>query len=70
MFNIIRHQPFSPPGDLPDPGIEPRFPALQMDSLTCEPQGKPHRSSEKCKLKTLVKYHDVPIVVVQLLSCV
>ena len=25
--------PFPPPGDLPDPGIEPRSPALQADSL-------------------------------------
>ena len=24
---------FPPPGDLPDPGIEPPFPALQGDSL-------------------------------------
>ena len=30
--------PFS--GDLPDPGIEPRSPALQVDSLLAEPQGK------------------------------
>ena len=33
--------PFPPPGDLPDPGIEPRSPALQADSLTSEPPGKP-----------------------------
>ena len=25
--------PFPPPGDLPDPGIEPASPALQVDSL-------------------------------------
>ena len=25
--------PCTPPGDLPDPGIEPRSPALQVDSL-------------------------------------
>ena len=25
--------PFPPPGDLPDPGMEPSFPALQVDSL-------------------------------------
>ena len=25
--------PFPSPGDLPDPGIEPRSPALQVDSL-------------------------------------
>ena len=30
-----------PPGDLPYPGIEPRSPALQADSLPAEPQGKP-----------------------------
>ena len=28
-------------GDLPKPGIEPRSPALQADSLPVEPQGKP-----------------------------
>ena len=40
---------FLSPGDLPDSGIEPRsptpqeVPALQMDSLLTELQGKPHR---------------------------
>ena len=33
--------PFPSPGDLPDPGIEPRSPALQADALTSEPLGKP-----------------------------
>ena len=33
--------PFPSPGDLPDPGIEPRSPALQADSLPSEPPGKP-----------------------------
>ena len=32
---------FSSPGDLPDPGTEPRSPALHMDSLLSEPPGKP-----------------------------
>ena len=27
-----------PPGDLPNPGIEPRSPKLQVDSLPSEPQ--------------------------------
>ena len=36
--------PFSSPGDLPNSGIEPRFPALQADTLTSEPPGKPRRS--------------------------
>ena len=31
--------PFSSPGDLSDPGIEPRSPALQADSLPVEPPG-------------------------------
>ena len=35
--------PFPSPGDLPDPGIEPRSPALQSDALTSEPPGKPPR---------------------------
>ena len=32
--------PFPSPGDLPDPGIEPRSPALQADALLSEPPGK------------------------------
>ena len=30
---------FPSPGDLPDPGIEPRSPALPADSLPSEPPG-------------------------------
>ena len=30
-----------PPGDLPNPGIEPRSPTLEADSLPSEPTGKP-----------------------------
>ena len=33
--------PCLPPGDPPNPGIEPRFPALQVDSLPTESAGKP-----------------------------
>ena len=33
--------PFPSPGDLPNPGIEPRPPALQADSLRTELPGKP-----------------------------
>ena len=32
---------FASPGDLPNPVIEPRSPALQKNSLPAEPQGKP-----------------------------
>ena len=33
--------PFPSPGDLPNPGIEPRSPALQADAVLSEPLGKP-----------------------------
>ena len=33
--------PFPSQGDLPEPGIEPRSPALQADSLQTELSGKP-----------------------------
>ena len=33
--------PCPPPEDLLDPGIEPRSPTLQADSLSSEPSGKP-----------------------------
>ena len=33
--------PCPPPGDLPNPGFEPRSLALQGDSLQVESQGKP-----------------------------
>ena len=36
-------QHFPSPGDLPNPGIKPRSPALQVDSLLIEPQGKPFK---------------------------
>ena len=34
--------PFLSPGDLPNPGIDPGSPALQADTLTSEPPGKPY----------------------------
>ena len=37
--------PFPSPGDLPYPGIEPRFPALQADALLSELLGKADNSS-------------------------
>ena len=38
---ILEWVPFPSPGDLPDPGIEPRSPTLQADALTSAPPGKP-----------------------------
>ena len=45
--------PFPSPGDLPDPGIEPRSPALEAEALTSEPPGKP-----KIKLKAQCLDHN------------
>ena len=36
-----RGLPFLSPGGIPNPGIEPRSPALQADSLPFEPPRKP-----------------------------
>ena len=36
--------PFPSLGDLPDPGIKPRSPALQEDSLLSQPPGKPKKT--------------------------
>ena len=38
--------PFPPSGDLPNPGIEPMSSALQADSLSLAPPGKPHLKVE------------------------
>ena len=38
---IISAYPFPSPGDLTNPGVKPRFPALWADSLPGEPQGTP-----------------------------
>ena len=38
---ILEWVTFPSPGNLPNPGIKPRFPVLQADSLPAEPQGEP-----------------------------
>ena len=43
---ILEWLPFPPPGDLPNPGIKPSSPALQVDSLPTEPPGKPSVPSQ------------------------
>ena len=40
--------PFPSPGDLPNPGIQPRSPALQTESLPAEPPGKHMDPSHLC----------------------
>ena len=48
-------QPFPSPGDIPNPGIEPRSPALQADSLPDEPQGKPQKyTGPRLKMSVLL----------------
>ena len=39
--------PIPSPGDLPNPGIKPGFPALQVDSLPTELSGKPYQYKTK-----------------------
>ena len=46
--------PFPSPGDLPDPGIEARSPALQADTLPSEPPGKPQMICHPLKI---LSYH-------------
>jgi len=48
--------PFPSPGDLPDPGIKPRFPALHADSLPSEPPGKLDKDLYQSKA-TILQYN-------------
>ena len=45
---ILSGLPFSSPGDLSNPGIEPGSPELQADSLLTEPPGKLQNHTNKC----------------------
>ena len=45
-------QPFPSPGGLSNPGIEPKRPALQENSLPSEPQGKPYPYINPCNCYT------------------
>ena len=42
QVRILDRLPCPPPGDLPNPGIKLRSPALQVDSLSADLSGKPH----------------------------
>ena len=46
--------PFPSSGDLPDPRIEHRSPALQTDSLPSEPWGKPYSKSFQLSILYMV----------------
>ena len=58
-----------PPGDLPDPGIEPESPALQADSLLTKLQGKPqanglHNNKRVNKKRTRILFKYVCMYVI------
>ena len=44
--------PFPSPGDLPNPGIKPGSPTLQVDSLPAEPPGKPKECQTISKMNS------------------
>ena len=46
---ILSGLPCPPPGDLPDPGIDPASPALQLDSLPLSHRGSPYDPLVKIK---------------------
>ena len=50
--------PFPTPGDLPDPAIEPKSPALQADSLPAESPGKPNCNNNLTQMTTI---HQIPV---------
>ena len=58
-----RGLPFPFPGDLPNPGIKPTSPALQVDSLLSEPPGKSPQFSDiksPLLLGRKLRYIDAP----------
>ena len=46
--------PFPSPGDLPNPGIKPRSPALQADALTSEPPTLKKRTRQILELNNSI----------------
>ena len=45
--------PYSPPGDLPNLGIEPRSPTLQVNSLPAESPGNPKKTKTNSPILSL-----------------
>ena len=50
--------PFPSPGDLPNPGIEPRSRALQVDSLPREVRGKSYSNIKKNQISNIPNSSD------------
>ena len=57
--------PFPSPGDLSDPVIEPRSPALQADTLPSEPP----KTTHKKKMLTHLMKHNCVTINVSYLNC-
>ena len=51
LLSHLSELPFPSPGDLPNPGIEPRSPVWQADALPSEPAGK------SITYKSLTSFH-------------
>ena len=51
----VHEIPFPSPGDLPNPGIELRSPALQVNSLSPESQGRPTLQLTTIKYQSILK---------------
>ena len=54
--------PFPSPGDLPDSGIEPEFPAGQADPLPSEPPGEPLRGWGKPIFYSVSTFHHIHFI--------
>ena len=54
-------QPFPSPGDLPNPGIKAKSPALQADSLPAEQQRSPELKGEIDKFTIVIGNLNTPV---------
>ena len=63
-------EPSPSPGDLPDPGIKPRSPALQADALSSEPPGNPpaHTKHRAKYVTYIITFIPAPIMVILMAS--
>ena len=57
-MGILEWLPCPPSGDLPNPGIKPRSPTLQVDSLPSEPPGKSISGSRQHAFTKSASQHD------------
>ena len=62
---ILEWVAFPSPGDLPNPGTEPRSPTLQAGTLPSEPPGKSWWVSNYCTIALISQYSKVMLKVLQ-----